>query len=134
MIPDPEVLGPLVAGWIAGAAAGLFLMPVLVIWAARPGRMVHLHGRSRLPVLVILFLNGLMITLTLIGLVLGGLYTRTGGLTFSLVVLAVTGVAGGLYLFVRGTWRAPEAPLVLACLLITALAFAGLLPWLAERT
>jgi hypothetical protein len=134
VIPDPELLGPIVAGWIAGAAAGLFLMPLLLIWAARPGRFVHLQGRTRLPALVILFLNGLMITFTLIGLVLGGIYTQTGGLPFSLVVLGVIGAAASLYLFVRGTWRAPEAPLVLAGVVITALAFAGLLPWLAERT
>ena len=133
MIPDVELLRPLVAGWIAGAAAGLFITPVLVISMARPGPAARFQGRARLPVLVILFLNALMISLTLVGLLLGAIYYASGGPMFSVAVVAGITVLAVLYVVVRGRIRTAEAPVLLISLVILAAAFGGLLPFLAER-
>ncbi len=133
MIPDAELLRPLVAGWIAGAAAGLFITPILVIGMARPGPAAHFQGRTRLPVLVILFLNGLGISLTLIGLLLGAIYYARDGRGFVVGVLAGVAVLGALYLFVRGRVPRAEAGMVIGSLVVLAACFGLLLPWLAER-
>ncbi|GMU39573.1 MAG: hypothetical protein AMXMBFR23_04390 [Chloroflexota bacterium] len=133
MIPDEELLRPLVAGWISGAAAAMFITPVLVIWAARPGPAARFQGRSRLPVLVILFLNGLSISLTLIGLVLGAIYHASGGRPFVIGMLGSLAVLAAAYVIVRGRVRTGEAPAVLISLAILAACLGGLLPVLAER-
>ena len=81
--------------------------------------------------------NALVFGFTLVGVVLGGLYYRTseasGGGRFPLVVLGGAIATGILYVFVRGRVRAPESPLVLGGLVVSTLAFAALLPWLAGR-
>lgn len=136
MIPDAELLQSVVSGWIAGAVAGLANTAVLLVAIAR-----HPHLADRLPlqrnlvVLGVVFANALVISLTLVGIVLGMLHHRFGGgpaSVFSLAIVGGTVLLGLFYAFVRGTVRSSEGPVVLVTLSIAGAAFGLLLPWLAE--
>ncbi|MQC18654.1 MAG: hypothetical protein DWG80_06245 [Chloroflexi bacterium] len=133
---DADLAGALLAGWIAGAVAGLTSTAAVLIVAARsPSFAARLPAR-RLPLLGIVLANGLTIGLTLVGLLLGGLFYRLGGegaggaLRFGAAVLVVAVGFFGLYVFVRSGLRGREAPIVVVALGVAGVCFGVLLPWL----
>ncbi len=133
---NTHVLQSLLAGWLSGAAAGLALTAVVLVWLARrPEVARRLPLQTRLPILGIVAANALVFGLTLLGLVSGAVYHNTsadaGGGRFPLVLAGLLLTVGALYAFVRGTVRSKEAPVVLAALIVCGLAFGGLMPWLA---
>lgn len=134
---NDELMQSLLAGWLSGAVAGLATTAIALAWLARsPERARRLPLQARLPILGIVVVNAMVITLTLVGLVIGALHhnTRPEGGGVGLFPLAVAGILlalAVLYAFVRGRIRTPEAPLVLGSLLVCGLAFGGMLPWLA---
>lgn len=134
-----ELLRSLVAGWISGAAAGLASTGIWLVAMSRRPALAAMA--SRLPrerfviVFGIVFANASVISLTLVGLLLGAVHHRLGGgpgSPFSLLVLGGGVVIGGAYVFVRGGLRAPEAPWVLFTLAVIALAFGVMLPVLVQ--
>ncbi|MDA0300901.1 MAG: hypothetical protein O2822_00065 [Chloroflexi bacterium] len=136
MIPDAALLQAVVSGWIAGAAAGLASTAVwLVALVRRPGLATRLPLHGHLTIFGIVFANAFVISLTLVGLVLGALQHRFGGGpggAFSLAVLAGAVAIAAAYAFVRGGIRGEASPYVLLTLAVIAASFAVLLPWLAE--
>ncbi len=134
---DAELARSLLAGWIAGALAGIVgTGAVLVVAVRRPGLAARVVGRPKLPVLGMILANGLTLTFTLVGLILGALFHRAGGsdaaVRFALVVGGGAVVVAGLYAFVRGRVRTAEAPIVLVVLTIAALSFGVVLPVLGS--
>ena len=132
---NSHVLQSLLAGWLSGAAAGLGVTAVALVWVSRrPAVMRRLPLQARLPVLGIVVANAMVFGLTLIGLVAGAVYHGTsvdaGGGRFPLVLAGIVVAAAALYAFVRGP-RASEAPAVVGALVVCGLAFGGMLPWLA---
>jgi len=128
-----DLLQSVVAGWIAGAVAGLAGTAVLLIFVARRPEMAQrLPLQNHLVVLGIVFANGLVIGLTLIGILAGAAHYRFGGgpgSAFSVGVVVVAALVSVVYVLVRRGFRA-EVPGVLICLGIVALTFSLLLPWL----
>ncbi len=132
---NSEAMQALLAGWLSGAAAGLAVTGVVLVMAARhPALAPRLPWQRHLGVLGIVVANGMLIVLTLVGLLLGALYhrTREDAERFPLWVILGLFAVGGLYFFVRGRVRTAEAPVVLVALAIAGVAFAGLLPRLAS--
>lgn len=135
---DAELAGSLLAGWIAGAVAGLTATGLLLVVAARSPSLAARLPSRRLPLLGMVLANGLTIGLTLVGLLLGGLFYRLGGdgtggaARFGAVVLVVSGGFLGLYVFVRSGLRGREAPIVVVSVAVAGVCFGVVLPWLAS--
>ena len=134
---DADLARSLLAGWIAGAMEGIVATGlVLVVMARKPGLAARIAGTRRLGIIGVILANGLTLTFTLIGLVLGALFHRAGGadaaLRFALVVGGGSLTLAGLYAFVRGRVRTAEAPVVLMVLTIAALSFGVVLPVLGS--
>ena len=133
---NEELAGALLAGWIAGAVAGLTSTAALLLFAARSPSFAARLPTRRLPLLGILLANGLTFGLTLVGLLLGGLFYGFGGggsggaLRFGWGVFVVVAGFLGLYGFVRGGSRGREAPVVVVALAVAGVCFGVLLPWL----
>jgi hypothetical protein len=131
---DAALAQSLFAGWVAGAVAGMASTVALIIGVVRT-RVVasRLPWANRPVILAIVMANALTFGLTLVGLVLGAVFHRTGvedPQRFGIVVAVATVVIVGFYVFVRGGIRAREAPVVLVCLVVSGLSFSLLLPWL----
>jgi hypothetical protein len=118
-MPDPDTLRALVSGLIAGAAAAFASTAIVLVALARGRWWTRLPERQRvpLPLLGVVFVNGLMLAWTLLGLVLGAGYPRAAAVTpgaglgspnvrFTLLVAGVIIVALALAGFVRRrvTW------------------------------
>ncbi len=130
---DPEIARPLLAGWIMGAVVGLADTALLVIAIARSPRWPQqLSGlRVSLPIFAIAAANGMLITWTLIGLVLGAISIVVPMPKFSFAVGgAILGICG-LYAYIRGLGHRGEAQVVVGSGVMAALAFAVALPLLA---
>ena len=68
---DADLARSLLAGWIAGAMAGIVATGlVLVVMARKPGLAARIAGTRRLGIIGVILANGLTLTFTLIGLVL----------------------------------------------------------------
>lgn len=136
MNTNTELLQALLAGWLAGAIAGMTATAAVIIFVVTtPAVRERMPWANRLPVLAILMANGLTFGLTLVGLVLGAVFHNVGGrdepLRFGLIAAAGCVALGGLYLFVRGV-RGRESPVLLTCVVTCALSFGGVLPWLGS--
>lgn len=137
---DADLAQSLFAGWVAGAVAGMIATVLLmVLLARRPALATRLPWQQRLPILGIVVANALVIVLTMIGLVLGALFHRTGGpessevaARFGLYVAGGALALAALYVFVRGRVRTDEAPAALLTLVIAGLSFGMVLPWLGS--
>ena len=133
MSPDPEAARALLAGFIAGAAAALATTAIVLVslsrsaqWQARASQV----ERVPLPLLGVVFANGLLLAWTLLGLVLGAAYLGVDDrhpALFSLVVLGAVAAVLLATAFVRGRLTAPMWTTAFAA----ALAFGLLLPVLA---
>lgn len=140
-MPDPETARALLAGLIAGAATAFATTAIALIAIARDERW---HARTAsvrvpLPLLGVVFVNGLMLGWTLLGLVLGAAYLRAedaypaGGVgsTNRLFTLLIAGAVAVLLLgvaFIRGRLTRP----MWATAIVALLAFGWLLPGLAR--
>jgi len=131
---DVGLAQSLSAGWVAGAVAGMVSTMALIIGVVRSSVVAsRLPWANRPVILAIVMANALTFGLTLVGLVLGAVFERTGvedPQRFGLVVAGGSVVIAAFYIFVRGGIRSREAPVVLVCLAVSGLAFALLLPWL----
>ena len=77
---DGDLARSLLAGWIAGALAGIVATGVLlVLMARRPTLAARVARTPRLGVVGVVLANGLTLTLTVIGLILGGFVVTEGG-------------------------------------------------------
>lgn len=131
---DPELVRPLLAGWISGAMLGLADTALLVIAISRsPGWPHQLSGlRVSLPVFSIVAINAMLIGWTLVGLLAGVLWITLPGAKFAALVGLVTVGGMCLYAFVRGLKHRGEAVVVVGTGLMAMLAFLGVLPVLAS--
>ena len=140
-MPDADTARALLAGLIVGATAALATTAVAMIALVRDPRWLGRQQQLRipLPLLGVVFVNGLMLAWTALGLLLGAAYLRaeashpTDGLgspnqLFTLLVVGAVVVLllGGGY--VRGRLTTPMWITALAGLL----AFGWLLPVLAR--
>jgi len=136
MIPNVDLLQSLVSGWIAGAVAGLACTAIwLVAFIRHPELALRLPLQQKLVIFGIVFANAFVISLTLVGIVLGALHYRFGGGPgdgYSLALLGGTVVIALGYAFVRGRIRSQEGPYVLITLATVGVAFGLLMPWLAS--
>jgi hypothetical protein len=126
---DGDVLRALLAGWIAGAAAAFASTAVVVAAMARTtGWRARLSEvRVSLPLIGILVVNGMLLVLTILGLVLGALYHAANQPGFSLGVALAVATLLSLGWFVRGRL---EWPLwALGGILVAT--YGGMLPLLA---
>ena len=133
MNPDPEAARALLAGFVAGAAAAFATTAIALVglsrsarWRARAGQA----GRLPLPLLGVVFANGLMLAWTLLGLVLGAAYLGVDDRHPAVFGLAVVGAVAAVLVgtaFVRGRLTAP----MWSTALVAALCFGLLLPLLA---
>lgn len=130
---DPAIAGPLLAGWIIGAAIGLLDTAILVIAVARSARWPAQFSQFRvsMPAFAIAAANGMVIGWTLLGLVFGALWITVPMPGFAVGVAAAFGLLGVFYAYVRGLGRRGEAQVVLGSLLLAVVGFAGVLPLLA---
>lgn len=131
---DVGLAQSLSAGWVAGAVAGMASTMALIIGVVRTSVLAsRLPWSDRPVILAIVMANALTFGLTLVGLVLGAVFHRTGvedPQRFGMVVVGASVVIAAFYIFVRGGIRTREAPVVLVCLAVSGLSFALLLPWL----
>jgi len=138
---DPEVGAALLAGWISGAAVAFAAAALVLVWLSRNEGWRARFGRTnvRLPLVVIVVVNGMMLGWTMVGLVLGAFYLAAEGsisagglgttnlLFSSLVTGAVVLVlAAGAYIRGRLTWP------MWSTALVAALSLGWLLPNLAR--
>ncbi len=136
MIPDVptidvngELLRALLAGWIAGAAASFAATAIVVTVMARTtawrSRLTEI--RASLPLVGIIVVNGALLVLTIVGLILGGLYHAGAqpGFSLGIAVAGVTLLALGW--FVRGRLEWP----LWALAGVFVASYGGLLPLLA---
>lgn len=133
---DAETARALFAGFTAGAAAA-FVTAALALrsmsrdasWLAR-WRRTAAAGRTPLPLLGVLLVNGLLLGWTLLGLLLGAAYLGVGDpLRFGAIVHAAALAA----LVAAGFVRRRVTASMWAAALTAALAFGALLPALAGR-
>lgn len=118
-MPDPTTMQALVAGLIAGAAVAFASTAIVLVALARSTWWTRLPARQRvpLPLLGVVFVNGLMLAWTLLGLVLGAGYLRAAtvapgaglgspNMRFTVLVAGTILVALALAAFVRRrvTW------------------------------
>ena len=140
-MPDPETARALLAGFIAGAVTAM-ATTAIALWAITQG--ARRRGRvpqPRLPwpLLGVVFVNGLLLGWTALGLVLGAAYLRAessqpaGGVgspnrlfTLSIVLAAVALLAAAV--FVRRRLTVP----MWATAAVALLSFGWLLPGLAR--
>lgn len=141
-MPDPSTLQALVAGFISGAAVAFASTAIVLIALARGNWWRRLPERQRipLPLMGVVFVNALMLSWTLLGLVLGAGYLGVArvapgaglgspNVRFTLVVTGAILVTLALAAFVRRRvtwpmwWTAGTA----------LLAFGWMLPLLAGR-
>ncbi len=130
---DPDVLRPLLAGWIIGAALGLLETALVVIAVARsPGWPEQLSSfRVSIPVFTIAIVNAMLIGWTLVGLVMGALWIVVPMPRFAIGVCVIGLGITGLYAFIRGLERRGEATLFIGSGVLATVAFAGVLPLMA---
>ena len=126
---DGELLRALLAGWIAGAAASFAATTIIVTVMARTtawrSRLTEI--RASLPLVGIIVVNGALLALTIVGLILGGLYHagEQPGFSLGIAVVGVTLLALGW--FVRGRLEWP----LWALAGVFVASYGGLLPLLA---
>lgn len=130
---DPDILRPLLAGWIIGAAIGLLETALVVIAVARSPRWPDQlsYFRVSIPAFTIAMANAMLIGWTLIGLLMGALWIAVPMPRFAIGVGAAGLGVVALYAYIRGLERRGEASLVLGSALLATVAFAGVLPVLA---
>lgn len=131
---DPDIVRPLLAGWILGAALGLIETALVVIAVARSPRWPEQlsYVRVSLPAFMIAAANGMLIGWTLIGLLFGAISIVAPMPNFSVAVIIVFGGVALLYSYVRGLGRRGEATLFIGSTLMAIVAFAVLLPFLSS--
>jgi len=130
---DPEVARPLHEGLIVGAEHEQMDTAVLVIAESRSQRWPEQFRYFRVSMIAfaIAAANGMVLSWTLIGLILGALWIVVPMPKFAIgVALAILGI-GGLYAYIRGLGRRGEAQVVLGSGLLALVGFAGALPLLA---
>jgi len=129
---DVGLAQSLFAGWVAGGVAGLASTAALMVGVVRTSAVAsRLPWANRPVILAILMANALTFGLTLVGLVLGAVFHRTGvddPLRFGIVAAVGAAILVGAYVFVRGGVRAREAPVVLVCLVVSGLSFSVVVP------
>ena len=130
----PELARAVVAGWLIGVMVGLICLGILMIglarepnWAARIPKL-----RVSLPIFGIVAANVMMIGWTLVGVLLGFAYWARPGIAFSVGVIAVGVLGGGLYWVMRSGARGSEPLIVWSSLVVITLAFGVGMPLLAE--
>jgi len=140
-MPDADTARALLAGLIAGAAASFATTAIALTALVRDQRWQRLTQNLRvpLPLVGVVFVNGLMLAWTALGLLLGAAYLRTesahpaGGLGSQnrLFTLLLAGAVALLLLgagYVRGRLTAP----MWGTALVALAAFGWLLPGLAR--
>ncbi|MGE3858062.1 MAG: hypothetical protein AB7G21_13980 [Dehalococcoidia bacterium] len=130
---DPEVAGPLLAGWIVGAAVGLADTAILVIAVARSSHWPSQfsHFRVSMPAFAIAAANAMVIGWTLVGLLFGAMWIAVPMPGYSIGVGGAFAVLGVLYAYIRGLSHRGEAQVVLGSGLLALVGFAGVVPLLA---
>lgn len=130
---DPAIAGPLLAGWIVGAAIGLADTAILVVAVARAPRWPAQFSQFRVstPAFAIAAANGMVMGWTLVGLLFGAAWIAVPMPGFAIAVGGAFGLAGLCYAYVRGLAHRGEAQVVLGSLLLALTGFAGVLPLLA---
>ena len=125
-MPDGETARALLAGWVSGAAVAFTTTALLLVALARnPGWRVRFQQTSlRLPLVVVIVVNAMMLLWTLVGLLLGALYLGTGQPTFTITVVAI----GGLATLLDATVRGVPGWLTLTTIAVALASFGGLLP------
>ncbi len=145
-MPDAETARALLSGLIAGTAAAFATTAIALValvhderWRGVAPSGLPGGGRVPLPLLGVVFVNGLMLAWTALGLVLGAAYLRAeathpaGGLGSPnrLFTLLVVG-AVVLLLFATGYVRGRLTRPMWSTALVAVLAFGWLLPGLAR--
>ena len=145
-MPDAESARALLSGLIAGMAAAFATTAIALVALAHDERWRRIvpsslagRGRVPLPLLGVVFVNGLMLAWTALGLVLGAAYLRAeathpaGGLGSPnrLFTLVVAG-AVVLLLFGAGYVRGRLTRPMWSTAVVAVLAFGWLLPGLAR--
>ncbi len=128
-----DALRAILAGWITGAAIGIVNLGVTMILLARePDPMSRFPMlKVSLPVFGIVVANVLMIGWTLVGVLLGFVYTLVTPGAFVVGVIALGVFAGVAHFVLRGP-TAAEAKLVWPSLAIATVLFASVVPFLVE--
>ena len=131
---DPDIVRPLLAGWILGAAIGLIETARVVIAVARSPRWPEQlsYFRVSIPAFTIAAANGMLIGWTLVGLLFGAISIVVPMPNFSAAVFVVFGGVAVLYSYVRGLGRRGEATLVVGSCVLAGVAFGGLLPFMSS--
>ena len=90
---DPDIVRPLLAGWILGAAIGLIETALVVIAVARSPRWPEQlsYFRVSIPAFTIAAANGMLIGWTLVGLLFGAISIVVPMPNFSAAVFVVFG-------------------------------------------
>jgi len=127
---DPEVGAALLAGWISGAAVAFAAAALVLVWLSRNEGWRARFGRTnvRLPLVVIVVVNGMMLGWTLVGLMLGAVYLWMDQPAFSITVVAMLVLGLGMWITVLGRpgWA------VLWTTGVALASFGGLLPLLVS--
>lgn len=130
---EPSLFAAVLAGWVSGFAVALACTGYVMFGLSR----MHLRPlpdlKVSLPIFGIVAVNALVIAWTLAGIGAGVAYDAAGPARFTAGVVAVHLLMALVYGVARGRLGSGEARVVWATLLTSLAAFAGVLPFLAER-
>jgi hypothetical protein len=128
-----EALRAILAGWVTGAAIGIVNLGVLMVLLAREREpMARFPGlKVSLPIFGVIVANVMVFGWTLVGIVLGFIYTLMSPGAFVAVVVAVGVFVGAAYGVLRGV-AASEAKFVWPSLALGTVLFASVVPFLVE--
>ena len=121
------------AGWVCGFAVALASTGYFMFGLSRATIRPLPNLRVSLPIFGIVAVNALMVAWTLAGIGAGVGYYLLGGARFTAGVTAVHALAALVYSVARGRPGSGEARVIWATIATSLVAFAGVLPFLAER-
>lgn len=128
-----DALRAILAGWVTGAAIGVVSLGAIMILLAREsdpmGRFPMI--RVSLPVFGIVMANVLVIGWTLVGILLGFLYTLLSPGAYIVGVIALGSFVWAAHFVLRGS-TAGETKFVWPSLVIATVLFASMVPVLVE--
>lgn len=130
---EQALFAAVLAGWVCGFAVALASTGYFMFGLSRATIRPLPNLRVSLPIFGIVAVNALMVAWTLAGIGAGVGYYLLGGARFTAGVTAVHALAALVYSVARGRPGSGEARVIWATIATSLVAFAGVLPFLAER-
>ena len=130
---EQSLFAAVLAGWVCGFAIALASTGYLMFGLSRAKIRLLPNLKVSLPIFGIVAVNALVIAWTLAGIGAGVGYHLLGGPRFAAATAATHALAALVYSVARGRPGSGEAKVVWATLGTSLVAFAGVLPFLAER-